>query len=65
MNDYFYKVEEDCGNGTYIVLDRCFTTKRDAEAFIATLSANNRMRVVLYRTGFYDGPLRVEEETDA
>lgn len=61
----FYKIEESVTTqGHYIVLDGIYETEAAAQAAIARLPSNQRMRAVAYVTGSYNGPVRASEARD-
>lgn len=58
--DTFWRIEEACSNGQYIILPGLFETREAAETAIAKERSNGGMRAALYRTGKWDGPERIE-----
>lgn len=57
----FWRIEESCGSGQYIILPGLFETREAAERQIAKERSNENMRPALYRRGNWDGPERAEQ----
>lgn len=56
----FWKIEERVGCDYYIVLDGIYETRESAQRTINAIPGHNRMRVVRYRRGLYQGAIRDE-----
>lgn len=59
---YFYKIEEKVSRAHMIVHDGIYSTKDAAEVAREHISHNEYCRVVRYRTGTWNGPIRDPEE---
>lgn len=59
----FWKIEETVGVG-YIVHPDTYATGVACQAAIDQLPSNSGCRAQLYQTGKWNGPIRVEENTN-
>lgn len=61
MFDTFWKIEESLSGGLYFPLLGNYETKKAANRAMANLPKGGKYRVVKYRTGESQGPVRVED----